>query len=55
MDIFKPIIILAIETVRGKSKRPDIDAIYRHTSKSEVTNVDCDFIASVLNDLENQT
>ena len=54
IDIFKPLIVSAIETIRGKSKRPDIDAIYRHISKSEATNVDRDFIASVLNDLENQ-
>ena len=32
----------------------DIDVIYRHISKSEATNVDRDFIASVLNNLENQ-
>ena len=43
-----------IETIRGKSKRPDIDAIYRHISNSEATNIDRDVIASVLNDLENQ-
>ena len=54
IDIFKPLIILAIETIRDKSKRPDIGATYRHISKSEATNVDCDFIASALNDLENQ-
>ena len=53
-DIFKPIITSAIETIRGKSKRPDIDAMYRHISKSEATNLDRDFIASILNDLENQ-
>ena len=51
---FKPLIILAIETIKGKSKRPDIDAIDRHISKSEATSIDCHFIASVLNDLENQ-
>ena len=53
IDIFQPLIVSAIETIRGKSKRPDIDAIYRHISKSEATNIDRDFIASVLNDLEN--
>ena len=53
IDIFKPIITLAIETIRGKSKRSDIDTILGHISKSEATNVDRDFIASVLNDLEN--
>ena len=53
IDIFKPLIISAIETIRGQSKRQDIDAIYRHISKSEATNIDRDFIASVLNDLEN--
>ena len=47
IDIFKPIITSAIETIRGKSKRRDIDAIYRRISKSEATNVDRDFIASV--------
>ena len=54
IDIFKPLIISAIETIRGKSKSPDIDAIYRHISKSEAKNIDRDFIASVLNDLANQ-
>ena len=54
IDIFKPTIISAIETIRGKSNRQDIVAIYRHISKSEALNVDRDFIASVLNDLENQ-
>ena len=54
IDIFKPLIISAIETIRDKSKRPDIDAIYRHISNSEATNIDRDFIASVLNDLEKQ-
>ena len=34
IDIFKPFIVSAIETIRGKSKRPDIDdAIYRHTNE----------------------
>ena len=51
---FKPLIILAIETIKGKSKRPDIDAIDRHISKSEATSIDSLFISSVLNDLENQ-
>ena len=53
-NIFKPIITSANETIKGKSKCPDIDAIYRHISKSEATNVDRDFIVLVLNDLENQ-
>ena len=54
IDIFKPLIIQAIETIRSESKLQDIDAIYRHISKSEATNIDRDFIPSVLNDLENQ-
>ena len=54
IDIFKPIITSAIETIRGKSKRPDIEAICRDISESVAANVDVDFIASVLNDLENQ-
>ena len=34
IDIFQPLIVSAIETIRGKSKRPDIDdAIYRHTNE----------------------
>ena len=36
-DMFKAIITSAIETIRGKYKRPDI---YRLISKSEATNVD---------------
>ena len=44
----------AIETIRGKSKRPNIDAIYRHISKSETTNIDRDFIVLVPNDFENE-
>ena len=51
----KRIITSAIETIRGKSKRPDIDTIYHHISKSEATNVDHDFIVLVLNDLENDS
>ena len=54
IDIFKPIITSALETIGGNSKRPDTDIIYRHISKSEATNIDRDFIASVLIDLENQ-
>ena len=44
IDIFKPIITSAIESIRIKSKRPDIDAIYRHILKSEATNVDRDLL-----------
>ena len=55
IDIFNNIITSANETVRDKSKCPDIDAIYCHISKSEATNVDRDVIASVLNDLEYQS
>ena len=54
IGIFKSIIMSAIETIRGRSKRPDIDAIYRHISKSETTNIDRDFIVSVSNDFENE-
>ena len=54
IDIFKPLIISAIETIRNKRKCPDIAAIYRHISKSEATNLGRDIIASVLNDFENQ-
>ena len=54
LDTFKPLIVCAIETIIGKSKGPDIDAIYRPISKSEATNIDRDFISLVLNDLENQ-
>ena len=55
IDIFNPIVTSVIETIRGKSKCPDIDAIYRHISKLEATNADRDFIVLVLNDLQNQT
>lgn len=51
--MMKPIIILVIKTIR-ESKRPGIGVIYLHISNSEGTNVDCDFIALVLNDLENE-
>ena len=54
IGIFKSIIMSAIETIRGRSKRPDIDAIYRHIFKSETTNIDRDFIVSVSNDFENE-
>ena len=54
IGIFKSIIMSAIETIRGRSKRPNIDAIYRHISKSETTNIDRDFIVSVSNDFENE-
>ena len=52
---FISIIVSAIDDVRNiKCKRPDIDAIYRHVSKNVATNVDRDFIETIVVDLVNK-
>ena len=46
------IIVSAIDNIRNiKCKRPDIDAIYRYVSKNVATNVDRDFIETIIVEL----
>ena len=52
---FRPIIVSAIDNIRNiKGKRPDIDAIYRYVSKYVATNVDRDFIETIVVELINK-
>ena len=49
---FSSIIVSAIDNIRNiKYKRPDIDAIYRYVSKNAATNVDRDFIETIIVEL----
>ena len=49
---FTSIIVSAIDNIRNiKCKRRDIDAIYRYVSKNVATNVDRNFIESIIVEL----
>ena len=49
---FTSIIVSAIDNITNiKCKRPDIDAIYRYVSKNVATNVDRDFIETIIVEL----
>ena len=53
---FTHIIISTIDNIRNiKCKHPDIDAIYRYVSKTVATNVDRDFIETIVVELVNKS
>ena len=39
-EIFKPRILMAIDKIKGKKKRADIDAIHNFIVQADVTNID---------------
>ena len=45
---FKSKILAAIDEIREKKRRPDIDAIYEHIMKSEVSNADKHLIETII-------
>ena len=45
---FKSKILAAIDDIRQKKRRPDIDAIYEHIMKSEASNADKDPIQTIM-------
>ena len=53
---FTHIIISTIDNIRNiKCKHPDIDAIYRYVSKTVATNLDRDFIETIVVELVNKS
>ena len=48
LSIFKPIVLSAIDILREKKKRPDVDSIYNHIIKTQASNVDKSLIESVV-------
>ena len=43
-DLLKPHVLSAIDNIREKKKRPDVDSIFNHIVKSSATNSDRDFV-----------
>ena len=53
-DLFKPHVLSAVDNIREKKKRPDVDSIFTHIVKSSATNIDRDDVESILIELINQ-
>ena len=51
---FKSKILEAIDEIRQKKRRPDIDAIYEHIMKSEVSHADKNLIETIIAELTKQ-
>ena len=47
---FKSYILAAIDEIRQKKRRPDIDAIYEHILKSEAANADKNLIEMTIDE-----
>ena len=52
--LFKPKIPRAIKFIREKKKRPDLNSIYEHFSKSGASNISKDTIYSIISELIKQ-
>ena len=50
-SLFKPKILCAIDRIKEKKKRPDIDSIYDYLSMTEASNIDKVSIELILNEL----
>ena len=50
-SLFKPKILYAIDRIKEKKKRPDIDSIYDYLSRMEASNIDKISIELILNKL----
>ena len=50
-SLFKPKILCAIDCIKEKKKRPDIDSIYDYLSRTEASNIDKVSIKLILNEL----
>ena len=50
-SFFKPKILCAIDRIKEKKKRPDIDSIYDYLSRTEASNIDKISIELILNEL----
>ena len=49
--LFKPKILCAIDRIKEKKKRPDIDTIYDYLSRMEASNINKISIEFILNEL----
>jgi len=52
-SIFKDKIIEAITEIRDARRRPDLEAIFSYVIKSEATNIDKDFVETLIVELIN--
>ena len=50
-SLFKPKILCAIDRIKEKKKRPDIDSTYDYLSRTEASNIDKISIELILNEL----
>ena len=48
---FKPLVLSAIDILPNKKKRPDVDSIYDHIIKTQVSNADRSLIEMVFTNL----
>ena len=53
-EIFKPKILLAIDKIKGKEKRADIDAIHNFIVQADTTNIDKNNIKDFVTQLVTQ-
>ena len=51
LSTFKPLVLSAIDILRDKKKRPDVDSIYNHIIKTQASNANRVFIESVVTNL----
>ena len=52
---FKPKILQAIKFISKKKKRPDVNSIYEHFSKSGASNISKDTMYSIISELIRQS
>ena len=51
LSLFKPKILNAIDQIKQKKKRPDLNTIYEYLSKTEASNTDKQLIETILANL----
>ena len=51
LSLFKPKILNAIDQIKQKKKRPDLNTIYEYLSKTEASNTDKQLIETILGNL----
>ena len=48
LSLFKPKVLNAIDQIKQKKKRPDLNTIYEYLSKTEASNADKQLIETIL-------
>ena len=48
LSLFKPKILNAVDQIKQKKKRPDLNTIYEYLSKTEASNADKQLIETIL-------